>query len=109
MLAYFNNNVYTSICAIHGLSGHAFESWMGTNKMWLRDLLPRESAFQKARIMTIGYNTKLFDHSTLASFQDLAHYVLTVVSMARRSAKVSYTWTKSSVKLDLFLTDLCSP
>ena len=57
--------------------------------MWLRDLLPTETAFKKARVMTVGYNSKLRDSTTLARLEDLADNVLNTVRMARKSAKVS--------------------
>ncbi|KLO06642.1 hypothetical protein SCHPADRAFT_837791 [Schizopora paradoxa] len=46
------------IIALHGLNGHAFDSWefynrKGYNFMWLRDYLPER--FPSARVMVYGY------------------------------------------------------
>ncbi|KAH8688222.1 hypothetical protein BGZ61DRAFT_391426, partial [Ilyonectria robusta] len=51
------------ICAVHGLDGHAFDTWMAKTKMWLRDYLPHE--FPKSRIMTFGYNSNLMDGKSI--------------------------------------------
>jgi hypothetical protein len=61
---------------------------MGEDVMWLQGLLPTEAAFKKARIMVVGYNSKLFDKDTLARLEDLADYILNTVRMARKSTKV---------------------
>ncbi|PYI08746.1 hypothetical protein BO78DRAFT_440283 [Aspergillus sclerotiicarbonarius CBS 121057] len=53
------NHAEIDIVAIHGLDGHAFNSWQAEKSpvMWLRDLLPE--AIPKARIITYGYPAKL--------------------------------------------------
>lgn len=60
------------ICAVHGMDGHAFDTWMAGKKMWLRDHLPNE--FPKSRIMTFGYNSNLTDiksiNNNLPNFAD---------------------------------------
>ncbi|CZR63155.1 uncharacterized protein PAC_13052 [Phialocephala subalpina] len=66
------------ICAIHGLNGNAFDSWVAKSnqKMWLRDILPTSPPFDKARIMTFGYGSQLFDGSNLSGIHDWSHYLL---------------------------------
>ncbi|KAH7202391.1 hypothetical protein DER44DRAFT_481084 [Fusarium oxysporum] len=51
------------ICAVHGMDGHAFDTWMAPTKMWLRDHLPSE--FPKSRIMTFGYNSNSMDGKSI--------------------------------------------
>jgi triacylglycerol esterase/lipase EstA (alpha/beta hydrolase family) len=64
----------SSICAVHGLGGHAFDTWMGYTKMWLRDHLPKHPQFQNSRIMTYGYDSVLRNkegmQSRLSDFAD---------------------------------------
>jgi len=77
---------------------------MGNDVMWLRDLLPTEPAFSKARIMTIGYNSKLFHKAELARLEHLAAHVLRVASMSRSSAKVgTISLETTQVKADVQL------
>ncbi|KAJ6565197.1 Alpha/Beta hydrolase protein [Mycena vulgaris] len=49
------------IVALHGLNGHAFDTWQFHSPndcfMWLRDSLPEH--FPKARIITYGYNANV--------------------------------------------------
>ena len=53
--------VYISIVAVHGLNGHAFESWTTEKSgvFWLgnEQMLPR--ALRNARILTFGYNANV--------------------------------------------------
>lgn len=51
-----------SIIALHGMNGHAFNSWeyrddSGYSFMWLRDYLPEH--IPNARIVVYGYNANL--------------------------------------------------
>ena len=65
-----------SICAVHGLGGHAFDTWSGSSKMWLRDMLPGSAPFDKSRIMTFGYNSTLVNRSSNDRLQDWADELL---------------------------------
>jgi hypothetical protein len=53
--------VHLSIVAVHGLNGHAFETWTTEKSrvFWLgnEQMLPR--ALRNARILTFGYNANV--------------------------------------------------
>ena len=51
------SNVYSSIVAVHGLCGDAYETWTEDTggKLWLRDFLP--SQVPNTRIMSYGYDS----------------------------------------------------
>lgn len=54
----------TSIVAVHGLGGDWEETWTdtATNKMWLRDSVPKQ--WPNARVMSFGYDSNFaFSHS----------------------------------------------
>lgn len=58
--------IICSICAVHGLSANAFDTWIADNgKMWLRDFLIEDSSFAKSRIMTFGYDAGLLSSHKL--------------------------------------------
>jgi hypothetical protein len=80
----------SSICAIHGLNGNAFDTWAAktNHKMWLRDLLPTSKPFDKARIMTFGYSSQLSDRANLSGVSEWAHYLLTSISSVRQTPEV---------------------
>ena len=82
---------FLSICAVHGLNGNAFESWVAktNHKMWFRDLLPLSKPFDQARIMTFGYSSQLSDRANLSGINEWAHHLLASVSSVRASQKVS--------------------
>ncbi|KAI9648606.1 hypothetical protein NHQ30_003243 [Ciborinia camelliae] len=73
------------ICAVHGLNGNAFESWVATKnrKMWLRDILPYSKPFDKARIMTFGYSSRLRDKGNLSGITVWSQDLLRIVSSVR--------------------------
>jgi protein SERAC1 len=48
---------------VHGLGGDSFSTWTKDGVNWLSDLLPlkaADGAFQNARIMTYGYDARVF-------------------------------------------------
>ena len=79
-----------SICAVHGLNGNAFDTWVAktNDKMWLRDLLPTSKPFDKSRIMTFGYSSQLSDRSDLSGMSEWAHHLLTAMSSVRQTPEV---------------------
>ena len=83
----------SSICAIHGLNGNAFESfaWEGC-KMWLRDFLPEPRQdyldLKQLRVMTYGYSSMLWDNKNTAGLDEWTMGLLQSVSAARRSLSV---------------------
>ena len=74
-----------SVCAIHGLNGNAFDTWMAENgTMWLRDFLPKDPPFDRSRIMTFGYTSMLVDSRKLNDrFQDYADQLIREIIRAR--------------------------
>ncbi|KAL8989972.1 MAG: hypothetical protein Q9169_008238 [Polycauliona sp. 2 TL-2023] len=65
-----------SICAVHALGGNAFDTWMGQSQMWLRDMLPNSSPFNRARIMTYGYDSTLIKKESNERIKDWADDLL---------------------------------
>ena len=76
-----------SVCAVHGLGGNAFDTWMGVSKMWLRDLLPGSSPFAKSRIMTFGYNSTLVNRESNDRIKDWADALLRQVGFVKTSVE----------------------
>jgi hypothetical protein len=63
-----------SIVALHGMNGHAFDTWRFSeaeaDSMWLRDFLPDK--VPRARILTYGYQAYVFANSTgMGGFEHL--------------------------------------
>jgi hypothetical protein len=81
-----------SICAVHGLNGNAFDTWVANSNnratMWLCDLLPASVPFDKARIMTFGYSSQLSDRRNLSGIHDWSHQLLECLSNVRLSDEV---------------------
>lgn len=76
------------MCAIHGLSGHAFDTWMTSTRMWLRDVLPKHTQFQSSRIMTYGYNAALITREDARSrIGDFADALLALLGDLRSSTE----------------------
>jgi hypothetical protein len=71
-----------SIVAIHGLGGHAFQTWTDTDgHLWLRDSLPRH--IPQARIMTYGYDSAVVFARSRMGVGDFALDLLTRLRLAR--------------------------
>ncbi|KAI9462629.1 hypothetical protein F5148DRAFT_218521 [Russula earlei] len=58
------------IIAIHGLNGHAFNSWTVDDVIWLRDLLPEQ--VPDARVLLSGYNVNLVEDTTMSRIKEHA-------------------------------------
>ncbi|KAK0703602.1 hypothetical protein B0T26DRAFT_732015 [Lasiosphaeria miniovina] len=72
------------ICAVHGLDGHAFDTWMAESHMWLRDHLPHK--FPSSRIMTFGYNSnKMASNRINEGLKDFADTLLLAIASIRTS------------------------
>ena len=73
------------VVAVHGLQGHAFETWEhGNHTIWLRDLLPAELPF--AYIMTFGYDSVVAFSNSVAKIEDKALELLNRLSKKRSGA-----------------------
>jgi hypothetical protein len=71
---------------VTGLSGHAYGSWRSreSKHMWLKDFLPKD--VQGARVMSYGYNTKLFGPGTVeTNLLDYARGLVEELENARGS------------------------
>lgn len=79
-----------SIVAVPGLGAHAFGTWKGRNgyKMWLRDFLPKDKAFEKARILLYGYRSDLKGNTSKDSIQDYARRLLMQLQHVRSKGEV---------------------
>ncbi|KAK6613001.1 hypothetical protein H4I95_01345 [Botrytis cinerea] len=86
---YSSDDPEVDVCAVHGLNGNAFESWVATKnqKMWLRDILPLSKPFDKARIMTFGYSSRLRDRGNLSGITVWSQDLLRSVSSLRKTKK----------------------
>lgn len=72
-----------SICAVHGLGGNAFDTWMARSNMWLRDLLPTSTPFDRSRTMTFGYDSALLNRKSNDRIRDWADELLKQVAYVR--------------------------
>lgn len=77
-----------SIVAVHGLGGHAMDTWThpSTGKLWLRDFLP--VTIPDARILTFGYASKVVGSKSVIGIMENANSLLTQLSLFRDSHKV---------------------
>jgi hypothetical protein len=79
---------HTSVVAVNGLGGHAFESWrnQNTGKMWLKDFLPDD--IKGVRVMSYGYDSRQCDDRMDIDFLDHRRNLLQTLANARRSTPV---------------------
>ena len=59
------------------------DTWTAATKNWLIDFLPKSSGFERARIMTFGYNSTLIDRKSNDRLQDWADDLLRQIGHAR--------------------------
>ncbi|KAE8454609.1 hypothetical protein EG329_000232 [Mollisiaceae sp. DMI_Dod_QoI] len=73
------------IVAIHGLQGHAYDTWTHhrTDKLWLRDFLPKE--LPGARIFTFGYPAEVALTLAKGKLKDFARSLLQGLNRIRRT------------------------
>lgn len=76
--------ILDSVVAVHGLNGHAFDTWTHkrTGVMWLKDLLPKE--LPNARIMTYGYRARFGDFTAHQDIRTIAENLLQQLSGLRQ-------------------------
>ena len=73
----------TSIIAVHGLEGHAINTWQypESRVMWLRDLL--SVAMPMSRIMSYGYDAKIYKSRSTLHMMDNAADLLSEIQTKR--------------------------
>lgn len=78
IVAILNDLIVISVLFIHGLDGHAFESFkeIGGEYMWLRDSLPHDLSRRRrssmARVMIYGYDSSILQSGSMQNLEDLA-------------------------------------
>jgi hypothetical protein len=77
-----------SIVAVHGLGGHALSTWTheSAKTLWLRDFLPKD--IPNARIMTYGYDSKVWNSRSVVGIMENAEGFLMDLQWSRASAEV---------------------
>lgn len=77
-----------SLVAIHGLNGHAFDTWTHKKSkvMWLKDLLPE--LVPNIRIMTYGYNARFLNFAAQQDLRSITKKLLTELVDLRQSEEV---------------------
>lgn len=78
-------NGVVDIVAIHGLGGHAYNTWTDREKLWLRDFLP--SQIPNARIMSYGYNSAVAFSKSVAGIEEFAEDLLNRLDNERATAE----------------------
>ena len=77
--------LFISIVALHGLNGHAFDTWQYSSDddcfMWLRDILPEH--FPGARILTYGYNANVVSDISTGRLRTFAETLLEKLRLER--------------------------
>lgn len=72
---------------MHGLNGHPINTFKHENgTVWIENLLPTESKFEKVRIMTFGYDARTFDISKPVSdlrFSQIADQLINEIARVR--------------------------
>jgi hypothetical protein len=80
--AYMKLICILSVIAVHGLGGHAFNTWTEGGRLWLRDFLP--SDLPKARVLTFGYDSGIAFTNSKSTLRDFARSLLESVNQHRR-------------------------
>ncbi|KAI0157959.1 hypothetical protein GGR52DRAFT_182175 [Hypoxylon sp. FL1284] len=76
----------SSIVAVHGLNGNAFDTFACDGRMWLRDFLPSDPQLKRTRTMTFGYNSSASDSKNNEAVREWASALLREVDLVRKSA-----------------------
>ncbi|KAH0537353.1 hypothetical protein FGG08_005832 [Glutinoglossum americanum] len=81
------SEIIMDVIAVTGLNGHPFASWKERDGrfMWLRDGLPQ--ALLGTRIMTYGYNSRLYGSASFASISSYGKSLFADVVSARATPK----------------------
>jgi len=89
-----------SVVALHGLNGHAFDTWKYQSSsdsndyfMWLRDSLPKH--FPGARVLTYGYNANVLSDVSTGRLRTFAETFLEKLRLERGDEVVSGSFPSS--------------
>ncbi|OHF02533.1 hypothetical protein CORC01_02228 [Colletotrichum orchidophilum] len=77
-------NIQTEVdlIAIHGLGGHAIETWTEGDRFWLRDFLP--SDLPTVRVLTFGFDGSLVFTASKSNIPNIATQLLFSIKQLRR-------------------------
>lgn len=78
-----------SIVAIHGLNGHAINTWSDGGTIWFRDILPSLVPEAQLRISSYGYLSAVISSGANSQMLDFALGLLSALETLRRSTDTS--------------------
>ncbi|KAH9203807.1 hypothetical protein DL95DRAFT_239931, partial [Leptodontidium sp. 2 PMI_412] len=77
------------VVAIHGLNGHAINTWRVGETIWFRDLLPTLIPEASLRVSTYGYSSELASSGAKGQMLDFVLGLLSALEALRTSTKTS--------------------
>ena len=94
-------NDISSIVAVHGLYGHALQTWTSdqSKALWLRDAEMLPKAIPNARILTWGYNADVHVFLGHTSSDRIMHHAQTLVAQLQSDREVCLAFTSRSCLL----------
>ncbi|KAL2063622.1 hypothetical protein VTL71DRAFT_5427 [Oculimacula yallundae] len=73
------------VVAIHGLNGHALNTWMDGETIWFRDLLPDLVPEASLRVLSYGYSSEFVSSGSRDQMLDFVLGLLSALVTLRRS------------------------
>ncbi|KAH7319435.1 hypothetical protein BKA65DRAFT_102242 [Rhexocercosporidium sp. MPI-PUGE-AT-0058] len=78
-------NARVDVVAIHGLNGHALNTWADDKTIWFRDLLPDLVPGVSLRVSTYGYSSELISSGSKGQMLDFVLGLLSALETLRTS------------------------